>query len=40
MGTTMVDRMEEDPFNVIEDGDWVEVDADAGEIRVTKRGKA
>ena len=40
MGTTMVDRMEEDPFEAIEDGDWVEVDADAGEIRVTKGGKA
>lgn len=37
MGTTMVDRMETDPFLAIEDGDWVEVDADAGEIRVTKK---
>lgn len=39
VGATMVDRMEEDPFDVIEDGDYVEVDADKGEIRVTKRSK-
>jgi predicted aconitase with swiveling domain len=35
--STMVDRMEADPFEVIEDGDYVEVDADAGEVRVGKR---
>jgi predicted aconitase with swiveling domain len=34
---TMVDRMEADPFEVIHDGDWVEVDADAGEVRVGRR---
>ncbi len=37
VGSTMVDRMEADPFDVIEDGDYVEVDADAGEVRVRKR---
>ncbi len=36
VGATMVDRMEEDPYNVIETGDYVEVDGDAGEIRVRK----
>jgi predicted aconitase with swiveling domain len=36
VGCTMVDRMETDPYDVIEDGDYVEVDADAGEIRVRK----
>ena len=39
METTMVDRMECDPFDVIEDGDWVEVDSDLGEIRVKKQEK-
>ncbi|MDR1966211.1 MAG: DUF126 domain-containing protein [Synergistaceae bacterium] len=37
--STMVDRMEADPFEAIEDGDYVEVDADAGEVRV-KRGES
>ncbi len=36
MGTTMVDRTEEDPFGIIEDGDWVEVDSDEEVIRVRK----
>jgi predicted aconitase with swiveling domain len=36
-GSTMVDRMEADPFEVIDDGDYVEVDADAGEVRVGKK---
>lgn len=27
---------EQDPFEYIQTGDWVEVDADAGEIRITK----
>lgn len=27
---------EQDPFDHIQTGDWVEVDADAGEIRITK----
>ncbi|HWK13659.1 MAG TPA: DUF126 domain-containing protein [Rhizobiaceae bacterium] len=31
---------EPDPFSVIETGDWVEVDADAGTITVTKKGQA
>jgi uncharacterized protein len=26
-----------DPFEIIETGDWVEVDADTGTITVTKR---
>lgn len=38
MSTMMVDRMEADPFDVIDDGDYVEVDADAGEVRVRKTG--
>jgi predicted aconitase with swiveling domain len=32
----MVDRVEVDPFSIIEDGDWVRVDPEAGEIRVRK----
>jgi len=35
-GTTMVDRMDTDPFEAICDGDYVEVDADAEEVRVRK----
>jgi predicted aconitase with swiveling domain len=38
VGKTMVDKMETDPFEAIEDGDYVEVDADAGEVRVRKKG--
>jgi len=38
VGCTMVDGMEVDPYDVIEDGDYVEVDADAGEVRVRKKG--
>ena len=37
MGTTMVDRVDADPFEIVEDGDWVSVDADAGEIRIRKK---
>ena len=33
----MVDRMEEDPFGAIRDGDYVEVDADSETVRVTRR---
>jgi len=33
----MVDRMEEDPFETIRDGDTVEVDADSETVRVTRR---
>lgn len=39
VGATMVDRMEEDPFEAIHDGDYVEVDADSQEVRVWKGGK-
>lgn len=39
VGETMVDRLEADPFEAIEDGDYVEVDADAQEVRVWKGGK-
>lgn len=39
VGKTMVDRMEVDPFEAIEDGDYVEVDANTGEIRVWKASK-
>lgn len=39
VGSTMVDRMEANPFDVIEDGDYVEVDADREEVRVRKRVK-
>ena len=39
VGSTMVDRMETDPFEAIEDGDFVEVDADKGEVRVTKKAR-
>ena len=39
VGSTMVDRLEQDPYEVIEDGDYVEVDADKQEVRVWKGGK-
>lgn len=35
----MVDRLEADPFDVIKDGDWVEVDADRQVVRVRSEGK-
>jgi hypothetical protein len=34
VSTVMVDRMEKDPFEVINDGDWVEVDAESGIVEV------
>jgi len=37
VGCTMVDKMDTDPYEAIEDGDYVEVDADKGEIRVRKK---
>jgi len=37
VGCPMVDRMEGDPFAEIKDGDYVEVDADKGEIKVRKK---
>lgn len=39
VGSTMVDRLEQDPFEVIKDGDYVEVDADAQEVRVWEGGR-
>lgn len=33
----MVDRMDVNPYEAIEDGDFVEVDADAGIVTVTKK---
>ena len=36
VGCTMVDRMEVDPYETIENGDHVEVNADKCEITVTK----
>ena len=39
VGCTMVDKMDTDPYETIEDGDYVEVDADKGEIRVRKRNR-
>ena len=36
-GCTMVDQMEVDPYEAIHDGDYVEVDADTGEVRVKKK---
>lgn len=37
VGATMADRMDADPFEAIEDGDFVEVDAGAGTVTVTKK---
>jgi len=34
--TPMVDRVETDPFEIIADGDWVEIDTDTEKIKVTK----
>lgn len=36
VNNTMVNMIDDDPFEIIEDGDYVEVDADAGEVRVRK----
>ncbi len=33
----LVDRVEQDPYELIEDGDWVKVDADNQRITVTKK---
>jgi predicted aconitase with swiveling domain len=35
--TPLVDRLETDPFQVIEDGDFVKVDSDQGSVTVIKR---
>lgn len=37
VGSTMVDRMDTCPYDAIEDGDYVEVDADSGTVTVTKK---
>lgn len=37
--TTTVSDLDQDPFSLIETGDWVEVDADQGKITVTKKEK-
>lgn len=39
VGCTMVDKMEPDPYKVIENGDHVEIDADNGIIIVKKKKK-
>ncbi|MBI5118821.1 DUF126 domain-containing protein [Candidatus Poribacteria bacterium] len=33
----MITDLDQDPFRVIENGDWIKLDADAGLIEVTKR---
>jgi hypothetical protein len=33
----MMTDLDRDPFEVIEDGDWIKLDADAGTIEVTKK---
>jgi hypothetical protein len=37
--TPMVDRLEEDPFEVIEDGDWVRIDTTNQTVTVSKKEK-
>ena len=37
-GIPVVDHLEEDPYQLIEDGDWVKVDAVNGTVTVTKKG--
>lgn len=34
----VVDHMDENPYEVIEDGDWVKVDATNGKVTITKKG--
>ncbi|WP_455582731.1 aconitase X swivel domain-containing protein [Dysosmobacter sp.] len=34
----VVDHMEENPYDLIEDGDWVRVDAVNGTVTITKKG--
>ena len=36
---TVVDRLDQDPIEVIETGDWVKVDGDRGIVEVTKKQK-
>jgi len=35
--TPMVDRVEADPFEIISDGDWVEIDTERERLTVTKK---
>lgn len=35
----VVDKLDQDPFTVIETGDYVEVDADNGTVKVTKKSR-
>lgn len=35
----VVDHMEENPYDLIEDGDWVRVDAISGTVTITKKGE-
>ena len=35
----VVDHMEEDPYSLIENGDWVKVDAVTGVVTITKKGE-
>ncbi len=37
METPMVDRVEADPFEIISDGDWVEIDTEREILTVTKK---
>ena len=39
-GMPMVDRLDKDPLDVIETGDWVKVDGEKGIVEVTKKKKA
>ncbi len=36
----MLDQVEPDPIDFIHDGDWVEVDADAGTLRILSNDEA
>lgn len=39
IGVPLVDRLDRNPCEVIETGDWVKVDAGAGIVEVTKKGR-
>ena len=36
-GIPVVDHMEEDPYDIIQNGDWVEVDTDTGVVTIKKK---
>ncbi|MAF46743.1 MAG: DUF126 domain-containing protein [Rhodospirillales bacterium] len=40
MRTPAVTELDQDPLKIIETGDWVKVDGDAGTVEITKAGKA